>query len=295
MYGGYYRADVDAHISILAVNTLYMNKKNNATTQGSEIPDMLAWMRAQLTEGRSTGRKFILTNHIYPGAKYDSKSKDLLTPESNEEYFGLLSEFRDNIVIEVCAHDHYADVRYHSSGNTTAKKFFFHNLIVSPGVTPIDGSNPGFGVFEVDATTFIPRNLELHFLPLEKTYGWKSIPTDISVFPFRRVELSQFGLTGLTAQDLSTFQNLLSFNDNLTYKYLVSKVGFNPADAIEFEQGMSLYVNDLQIITASKRKTYKFICQMHLSKDKAELDQCIADNKALATEGPIAAKFLSLQ
>ena len=46
MYGGYYRADVDAHISILAVNTLYMNKKNNATTQGSEIPDMLAWMRA---------------------------------------------------------------------------------------------------------------------------------------------------------------------------------------------------------------------------------------------------------
>ena len=28
-YGGYYRADIDAKISILAVNTMYLNKKND--------------------------------------------------------------------------------------------------------------------------------------------------------------------------------------------------------------------------------------------------------------------------
>jgi len=70
----------------------------------------------------------------------------------------------------------------------------------------------------------------------------------------------------------------------LTYNYLVSKIGYNPNDSQEFEKGMSVYINNLELITASKRKTYKFICQMHLSKDKTELDQCILDNKAASVE-----------
>lgn len=107
----------------------------------------MQWIRDQLSSAPN-GKKFILTTHIYPGAKYDTKAKDLFTPENNQEYFDILSQFRDKIVIEACAHDHYADVRYHSSGETP--KFFYHNLIVSPGVTPIDGSNPGVATFEVN-------------------------------------------------------------------------------------------------------------------------------------------------
>jgi hypothetical protein len=41
---------------------------------------------------------------------------------------------------------------------------------------------------------------------------------------------------------------------------------------VEFEKGMSLYINDLGIVSATKRKTYKFICQMHKSMNKEELD-----------------------
>ena len=33
MYGGYYRVDVDFKLSILALNTLYFNKKNDPTGQ----------------------------------------------------------------------------------------------------------------------------------------------------------------------------------------------------------------------------------------------------------------------
>jgi tagatose-1,6-bisphosphate aldolase non-catalytic subunit AgaZ/GatZ len=107
--------------------------------------------------------------------------------------------------------------------------------------------------------------------------------------PFRTVELSQFGLTGLTPQDLSAFKNKLAADDNLTYRYLVSKLGFNPSDSQQYEQAMSLYIDEMNLITASKRKTYKFICQMHLSFDKVELDQCIADGKAAAAyeEAPL--------
>jgi hypothetical protein len=93
---------------------MYLNKKNDPSTQGTEALDIIAWMRSQLSLAKQEGRKYILTNHIYPGAKYDSKSKDLLNSTYNEEYFAILSEFRDSIIIEVSAHDHYSDVRYHT-------------------------------------------------------------------------------------------------------------------------------------------------------------------------------------
>ena len=71
LFGGFYRVDVDSKLSILAVNTLYLNKKNDATNQTTEATGQIAWMRDQLTQGKAQGRRFIITTHIYPGAKYD--------------------------------------------------------------------------------------------------------------------------------------------------------------------------------------------------------------------------------
>jgi hypothetical protein len=95
------------------------------------------------------------------------------------------------------------------------------------------------------------------------------------------VQVSDFGLTQLTPSALKDFKNRLEADDDLAYRYLVAKIGFNPDDATEFEQAMDIYVNDLSLITKSKRKTYKFICQMHLSQTKAELDDCVNSQKAL--------------
>ncbi len=152
-YGGYYKIDIDSHITVLSVNTMYLNKKNDNSKQGSEAEDILAWMRSHLTLAKQQGRKFILTNHIYAGAKYSSNSKDLLVSSYNDEYFNILAEFRDSIILEVSAHDHYSDVRYHTD---KAAGFYYHNMLVSPGVTPIDHSNPGVATFEVDSKTLTP-------------------------------------------------------------------------------------------------------------------------------------------
>lgn len=95
MYGGYYRVDIDSRLSVLAVNTLYMNKKNVFTDQGTEAQDQIDWLKATLDAAKTSGRKFIITNHIYPGAKYDGKSKNLLLDEFNNEYFDLLALYRD--------------------------------------------------------------------------------------------------------------------------------------------------------------------------------------------------------
>lgn len=69
------------------------------------------------------------------------------------KYTDLLLEFKDRLIIEVSAHDHFADVRFHSAGS---KGGFYHNLIVSPGISPIKNQNPGYAVFNIDASTLIP-------------------------------------------------------------------------------------------------------------------------------------------
>ena len=90
------------------------------------------------------------------------------------------------------------------------------------------------------------------------------------------MEFASYGLTGITAEDLSNFKNKLAGDVNLTYKYLVSKMGFEASDKTEYEKAMALYINDISLISEDdNRSTNKFICQMHLSKDKTELKACI--------------------
>jgi len=55
--------------------------------------------------------------------------------------------------MEVVAHEHFADLRYHSSDNVAGFNsnayFNFHNVFINPGVTPNKYQNPGFAVFEI--------------------------------------------------------------------------------------------------------------------------------------------------
>jgi hypothetical protein len=45
MFAGYYRVDIDAYLSVLAVNTLYFNKKNDPTGQSTEVADQFKWIK----------------------------------------------------------------------------------------------------------------------------------------------------------------------------------------------------------------------------------------------------------
>ena len=87
-----------------------------------------------------------------------------------DRYFQIIRDYHESIVIEVMGHDHYGDLRYHSSQNVlglkdTATKFDFHNLFVAPGVTPNKGNNPGVAMFEVSSDG-IPANLKFEFMDL---------------------------------------------------------------------------------------------------------------------------------
>jgi len=135
-------------------------------------------------------RKFILTYHIYPGAKYSSDSKDLFMKDFNSQLFDILYNYRSQIIIEVAAHDHFADFRYHSNGDDSSKEFY-HNMFVSPGMSPIKNQNPGYAVFEVDSSSFVPHAMKLTFLDFNSLTKSRISSSNL---PFRSVMLSDYGL-----------------------------------------------------------------------------------------------------
>ena len=83
---------------------------------------------------------------MYPGARYFEEAEALFTSDDADTYYSILLRYHDKIVLEVGAHDHVADLRYHNSelpssaqvslGNSD--KFYFHNLLICPGTTSVD-------------------------------------------------------------------------------------------------------------------------------------------------------------
>jgi len=274
LYGGFCRIDIAEGYSVLQLNTQYFDIQNASEFQIGEAEAQMSWLQYQLQAGN--GRKFIITNHVYPGTRY--QSTDMWNHTYNKQYMKILRDNADKVIIEVSGHDHYADLRYHSSDNVydlpdTATKFDFHNLFVAPGITPNKGQNPGVTIFDVN--NGIPSNMHMEFLNLEKTLGGTTTPAYSNLEWFSLDLASKFGLNALDATSLAAFRKHLEADKSFALDYIVAKLGFNPADATQAQRGLDLMAKK-DLITSSKHKTGEFICQMHKSISVDEYDTCTA-------------------
>ena len=90
-------------------------------------------------------RKFILTCHVYAGSRW--KGEQNFKAQRNTEYFNLLKKYQEKVIIEVFAHDHLADLRFHSTNINNETDYDeaknFHNILIAPGIAPNKGQNPG--------------------------------------------------------------------------------------------------------------------------------------------------------
>ena len=107
-------------------------------------------------------------------------------------------------------HDHYADLRYHSSDNVfdmkdTDTKFDFHNLLVAPGVTPNKGNQPGIACFEL-SNDGVPSNMRFEFLDLAKADESTTEYADVS---FLSLDMNEYGVSSITASALSDLRKRL--------------------------------------------------------------------------------------
>ena len=142
--------------------------------------------------------------------------------------------------MEVFGHDHFADLRYHSSNGVLdipepESKFDFHNMFVAPGVTPEKGNNPGVSMFEV-SDTGIPSNLKMEFIDLKNFSGATSLSyDDLNFLSFDLA--TDFGFSDLSPQGLVDLRKYLEDSDNYdsALDYLVQKLGYDPKDSDEFD------------------------------------------------------------
>ena len=187
------------------------------------------------------------------------------------------------MVIEVVGHDHYADIRYHSSLGVldledTPTHFEFHNMLVAPGITPNKNSQPGVATFEVSADG-VPSKLRMEFLDLVPLLGTSSV--GYSDLKFLSLALSEYGLTDLTADALSVFRSDLEANKDMTLEYLVRKLGYDHTNANETQMALDMLAK-IDLITSTKHKTGEYICSMHKSLSPDEFNTCCSSANTFA-------------
>lgn len=198
---------------------------------------MLDWFEKELKSARVDGRRVLITHHVYVGSRYSGD--DMWQPEATTEYFRILREYRDVVIIEVTGHDHYADLRYHSTSDLPGlddlpHKEPFHNMFVAPGISAKKNQNPGIAAFVIDDETLVPTNLTMSFMNLQKTMGRLSVAyDDIEWFD---MAVQDYGLKDLTAQALADFRDVLEDSDRQdnTLAYLAAKMGFDPSDPVQY-------------------------------------------------------------
>lgn len=156
----------------------------------------------------------------------------------------------------------------------TPSKFYFHNILVAPGVTPNKGQNPGISSFEVINGT--PTNLKQEFLDLNPTFGHSSVPSSLTWFSLDYA--SRYGLTDFDSESLSNHRKNLEADLDLARDYMVRTLGFNPDDSAEYDQAMAIY--ESKDLITSKGNPTEFFCEMHKSIDGNEEDACFNGNSA---------------
>lgn len=166
-----------------------------------------------MTEARDDGRQVIILDHEYAGARWHAKQ--LWDDAYNSKYFDMLRTYKDSVVIEVGGHDHFADLRYHSSYHVadlkdSDTKFYFHNLFVAPGATPYGNSNPAVSMFELEYSNskYVPKNLKIEYLDLDATFDKQSVPYSDATW-WSLDWAKDFGVTELTPDSLHEFYTVL--------------------------------------------------------------------------------------
>ena len=66
---------------------------------------------------------------------------------------------------------------YSEAKGIAIEDFAFNNMLLNPAMTSVEGTNPGFSLFNYDNAKETIHSLEMDYLILRKTYNMTSIPS----------------------------------------------------------------------------------------------------------------------
>ena len=116
---------------MLSLNTLIFNKDQYKDEIGDQAEEQLTWLETNL---KNKDKKNLMFYHMYAGGRIKhnttQKSQMIWDKTYNKRYFDLMLEYKDQVLLEVGAHDHWEDLRYYENKDGDA----YRNLLISTGV-----------------------------------------------------------------------------------------------------------------------------------------------------------------
>ena len=142
MDGGYFTQDVSDELSIININSIYMNYMNEVEL--STADNQLKWMEKVL---QTQNKSFIISMHIPPALFFFKEVEDFWIAEYKETLLELLNKYQSKIVMILGAHIHQADIRAPISNKYPDLNI---PLILTPSVSPYFDNNPGYTVLDLE-------------------------------------------------------------------------------------------------------------------------------------------------
>ena len=177
--GGYYTASAPGTSKhrVVILNTVFFSTDyRNQCGDPKDDPggDQLRWLASQLKDAAAKRDKVWLLYHIPYGIDaYNSviaasgntveKVVSLWQPGYTKNFLVLLDQYRDTIVSMLAGHTHMDYFRLGPNGETDPSSTF---LLVTPGISPIFGNNPGLHVLSYDRKVFSILDYATHRLDL---------------------------------------------------------------------------------------------------------------------------------
>ena len=259
--GGYYAASAPGTFKhrVVILNTVFFSTDyRNQCGDPKDDPggDQLRWLAARLEDAANKGDKVWLLYHIPYGIDaYNSviapdgntveKVVSLWKPGYTEKFLALLDQYRDTIQSMLAGHTHMDYFRLGPYGVTGRPSTF---LLVTPGISPIFGNNPGLHVLSYDRKAFSLLDYASHRLDLSSgsSADWRE------EYRFSRT-YRLFPVTGTTLKTLSRSLKEEP-HTRATYIDYYNVVG-NPAMPQMTEQTWPLYWCAIDYLTASPFRT----------------------------------------
>jgi sphingomyelin phosphodiesterase acid-like 3 len=209
--GGYYTASAPGTSKhrVVILNTVFFSTDyRNQCGDPRDDPggDQLRWLAAQLKDAASKDYKLWLLYHIpygidaynsviAPGGNTVKKVVSLWHPAYTEKFLTLLDQYRDTIQSMLAGHTHMDYFRLGPYGETGQPSTF---LVVTPGISPIFGNNPGLHLLSYDRKAFSLQDYATHRLDLaaDSSADWRE------EYRFSRT-YRLFPVTGTTLKTLS--------------------------------------------------------------------------------------------
>jgi hypothetical protein len=258
--GGYYTASVPGTFEhrVVILNTVFFSADyRNQCGDPKEDPggNQLRWLAAQLEDAAAKEQKVWLLYHIPYGIDaYNSvistdrntveKVVSLWQPGYTESFLALLDQYRDTILAMLAGHTHMDYFRLGPNVKTGQPSTF---LLVTPGISPLFGNNPGLQVLSYDRKSFSLLDYATHRLDLAA--GSEALWQEEYRFS-RAYRLFPVTETGLKSLSLSLKENARTRATYVDYY----NVG-NPTIPQMTEQTWPLYWCSIEYLTAEPFRT----------------------------------------